>query len=77
MSSPSVPSPSQLNQRHQEDLEARGIPFELAERAGHRSVDAEEMERRMARGLEETHAVLNGHQTGQTTRLPGAKGGQP
>ena len=47
--------------------------------------DAEEMERRMARGLEETRAVLSGHQLGQTARLPGAKppeaangeGGQP
>lgn len=44
--------------------------------------DTEEMERRMARGLGETHAVLNGH---QATHLPGAKlseaangeGGQP
>ncbi|MBK8410318.1 MAG: DUF3854 domain-containing protein [Sandaracinaceae bacterium] len=41
------PAHEQLNARHQEDLEARAISIDLAVRAGHRSVDAEEMERHL------------------------------
>lgn len=46
------------------------------------AADAEEMERRMRRGLDDARAVVAGHPTGQTTRPTGAadakaKGGQP
>lgn len=45
--------------------------------------EADEIERRMTRGLEEARAVMAGHPTGQTLRPTGAdaaakaKGGQP